>query len=246
MVTDPLHRLDCCVVTDGGGALVVVAPEVARDLDRAAVKLLAHGEAPKHTANGRIDLTYTGAAWSGPRAFAEAGVTPADIDYASIYGSFTITVLESLEDLGFCAKGDGGRMSGSLPAPAPRVNPEAKSYCDATADGRLLLPRCTDCGMVIWYTRGFCPECSGRAIDWCRASGRGVVYSYTVNRRGVGPYAEAGAYVIAYVELEEGPRVLTNIVDADFERLAVGDAVEAVFHDTGEGTALVRFRPVAA
>jgi acetyl-CoA C-acetyltransferase len=108
MVSDPLHRLDCCVVTDGGGAIVVVSPEVARDLERRSVKVLGHGEAPKHTDNGRIDLTHTGAVWSGPRAFEEAGVTPADIDYASIYDSFTITVLETIEDLGFCEKGKGG------------------------------------------------------------------------------------------------------------------------------------------
>jgi acetyl-CoA C-acetyltransferase len=119
MVCDPLHRLDCCVVTDGGGALVVVAPDVARELERTSVKLLGHGEAPKHTANGRIDLTYSGAAWSGPRAFGEAGVTPADVDYASIYDSFTITVLMAIEDLGFCEKGAGGRFvaDGALVAP---------------------------------------------------------------------------------------------------------------------------------
>src|SRR3546814_10361490 len=82
--------------------------EVARDLERRSVKVLGHGEAPKHTDNGRIDLTHTGAVWSGPRAFEEAGVTPADIDYASIYDSFTITVLETIEDLGFCEKCKGG------------------------------------------------------------------------------------------------------------------------------------------
>jgi acetyl-CoA C-acetyltransferase len=119
MVADPLHRLDCCVVTDGGGALVVVSPAVARDLRRRSVKILGQGEAVKHTDNGRVDLTYTAAVWSGPAAFAEAGITPADIDYASIYDSFTITVLESLEDLGFCAKGEGGRFvaDGALRAP---------------------------------------------------------------------------------------------------------------------------------
>src|SRR3546814_6100397 len=104
MVSDPLHRLYCCVVTDGSGAIVVVSPEVARDLERRSVKVLGHGEAPKHTDNGRIDLTHTGAVWSGPRAFEEAGVTPADIDYASIYDSFTITVLETIEDLGLDRK----------------------------------------------------------------------------------------------------------------------------------------------
>jgi acetyl-CoA C-acetyltransferase len=119
MISDPLHRLDCCVVTDGGGALIVTSPEVAASLPRQTVKVLGHGESPKLTANGRIDLTHTGAVWSGPRAFEEAGVTPADIDYASIYDSFTITVLQAIEDLGFCEKGKGGAFvaDGSLLAP---------------------------------------------------------------------------------------------------------------------------------
>lgn len=108
LIADPLHRLDCCVITDGGGAVVVVSPEVAADLERHCVPILGGGEAPKGTDNGRIDLTHTGAVWSGPLAFAEAGVTPADIDYASIYDSFTITVLQTIEDLGFCEKGKGG------------------------------------------------------------------------------------------------------------------------------------------
>jgi acetyl-CoA C-acetyltransferase len=108
LVADPLHRLDCCVITDGGGALVVVRPEIARSLRRPLVRLLGAGEAVKGALGGDVDLTYTGAAWSGPIAFAEAGVTPADVQYASIYDSFTITVLMQLEDLGFCPKGRGG------------------------------------------------------------------------------------------------------------------------------------------
>jgi acetyl-CoA C-acetyltransferase len=108
MISDPLHRLDCCVITDGGGAIVVTSPEVARRLSRPRVRLLGAGEAPKHQSGGRIDLTYSAAVWSGPAAFAEAGVTPADITYVSIYDSFTITVLMTLEDLGFCPKGRGG------------------------------------------------------------------------------------------------------------------------------------------
>ena len=110
IITDPLHRLDCCVISDGGGAVVVVAPEIARSLKRPRVRLLGAGEALKLQMGGKVDLTYTGAVWSGPRAFAEAGVTPADIKYASIYDSFTITVLMTLEDLGFCEKGQGGKF----------------------------------------------------------------------------------------------------------------------------------------
>ncbi|WP_445486996.1 thiolase domain-containing protein [Rhodopseudomonas sp. RCAM05734] len=110
MISDPLRRLDCCVVSDGGGALIVVRPEIARSLKRPVVNVLGTGEAIKGQQNGQVDLTWSGAALSGPRAFEEAAVKPADIQYASIYDSFTITVLMQLEDLGFCAKGQGGRF----------------------------------------------------------------------------------------------------------------------------------------
>ena len=110
MIADPLHRLDCCVITDGGGALVVVSPDVARRLARPRIKIRGAGESPKHQMGGKVDLTYTGAVRSGPAAFAEAGVKPSDIKYVSIYDSFTITVLMTLEDLGFCPKGQGGKL----------------------------------------------------------------------------------------------------------------------------------------
>lgn len=134
MVSSPLHRLDCCVVTDGGGACVVVSPEVARDLERPSVKILAQAETAKHADNGRIDLTYTGAAWTGPRAFEEAGLGPADVDYASIYDSFTITVIETIEDLGFCEKGKGGHfvLDGGLTAPHGKLpfNTDGGGLCN--------------------------------------------------------------------------------------------------------------------
>jgi acetyl-CoA C-acetyltransferase len=134
IVSDPLHRLDCCVITDGGGALIVVSPEVAASLDRTCVKILGHGEATKLTNTGPVDVTYTGAVWSGPAAFTEAGVSHADIDYASIYDSFTITVLETIEDLGFCGKGQGGRfvLDGALQAPHGRLpfNTDGGGLCN--------------------------------------------------------------------------------------------------------------------
>jgi acetyl-CoA C-acetyltransferase len=110
MIADPLHRLDCCVISDGGGAVIVVRPEIARSLKRPLVKLIGAGESVKGQLGGDVDLTYTGAARSGAAAFHEAGVKPSDIQYASIYDSFTITVLIQLEDLGFCEKGQGGRF----------------------------------------------------------------------------------------------------------------------------------------
>jgi acetyl-CoA C-acetyltransferase len=110
IIADPLHRLDCCVITDGGGAIVVVAPEIAAKLKRPKVKLLGAGEFIKTQMGGKVDLTYSGARFSGKAAFDEAGVKPADIKFAAIYDSFTITVLMQLEDLGFCEKGKGGKF----------------------------------------------------------------------------------------------------------------------------------------
>ncbi|WP_261567226.1 thiolase domain-containing protein [Frankia gtarii] len=119
MVSSPLHRLDCCVVTDGGGALVLVNEDIARGLDRRCVKVLGHGEAIEHSHGGWQDITVTGAVRSGRDAFEEARVTPADVDYVGLYDSFTITALLAIEDLGFCAKGEGGRfvLDGALHAP---------------------------------------------------------------------------------------------------------------------------------
>ena len=110
LIADPLHRLDCCVVSDGGGAVILARPEIAKSLKRPLVKVMGVGESPRGQNGGRVDLTTSGAAWSGPTAFSEAGVKPSDIQYVSIYDSFTITVLMQLEDLGFCKKGEGGRF----------------------------------------------------------------------------------------------------------------------------------------
>ena len=132
-----------------------------------------------------------------------------------------------------------------LPAPAPVVLPEVKTFWDATAEGRLLLPRCEDCQAVIWYPRPFCPACGSLRVTWFEASGRGTVYSFTVNRRGTADlpeYRQVGPYVLAYVELEEGPRVMTNIVDCDPDSVRIGQPVAVVFHDTGSVAALPRFR----
>jgi uncharacterized OB-fold protein len=130
----------------------------------------------------------------------------------------------------------------TLPAPPPQINAETKRFWDATAEQKLVLPKCSHCGTVIWYPREFCPECNSFDVSWFEASGRGTVYSYTVNRRGQGDYRDL-AYVVAYVELEEGPRVLTNIVDCDPSTVSVGQAVQVVFHQTSNGAALPRFRP---
>ena len=109
IIADPLHLLECCMISDGGGAVVIASPEVARDTKHAPVWLLAGSEATQYRQNGG-DITTTAAAQSGPVAFEAAGVRPDEIDIAMIYDSFSITVLAILEDLGFCPKGEGGRF----------------------------------------------------------------------------------------------------------------------------------------
>jgi acetyl-CoA C-acetyltransferase len=110
LISDPLHRLDCCVISDGGGALIVARPEIARSMKRPLVRIIGAAETVRGQGGGEVDLTRSGAVFTGPAAFEEAGVTPGDVKYASIYDSFTITVLIQLEDLGFCPKGRGGRF----------------------------------------------------------------------------------------------------------------------------------------
>jgi uncharacterized OB-fold protein len=130
----------------------------------------------------------------------------------------------------------------TLPAPAPIINVETKPYWDATTEGRLMVVRCKACSTVIWYPRAFCPECNSFDVEWIQASGKGTIYSYTVNRRGQADYRDL-TYVLAYVQLEEGPRMLTNIVDCDPDSVKVGQAVEVVFHKTSAEASLPRFRP---
>jgi uncharacterized OB-fold protein len=135
-----------------------------------------------------------------------------------------------------------------LPVPAVPEAPELAPYWAAAAAGRLILPRCRQCAFVIWYPRTFCPACGGADVEWIDSPGLGTVYSCTVTRHGPGRYKDVGPYVLAYVELDEGPRVLTNIVDCVPEQVAIGQRVAAVFDQAdpeGQGlAALLRFRLV--
>ena len=127
MIADPLHLLECCMISDGGGAVVIAAPEVARNCNKTPVWILGSGEATKYPQSG-ADMTTSAAAQSAPIAYSEAGVKPAEIDIAMIYDSFSITVLTILEDLGFCKKGEGGawveggRLRFDRPSEGPALN----------------------------------------------------------------------------------------------------------------------------
>jgi len=134
-------------------------------------------------------------------------------------------------------------MAIPLPVPAPARTPENDRFWNATADGHLLLAQCDECATVIWYPRALCQTCGSPSVSWIEASGQGVVYSFTVVHRNSGPFGGAVPYVLAYVELAEGPRVLTNVVGCDPETVHIGQPVRVAFFDTGEGSALYRFEP---
>lgn len=110
LVAPPLRRMDCCVISDGGGAIVVVSPAIARSLKNPLIRVIGSGHTVYGQHAGYGNMTKSGAAVSGPIAFNEAGVTAQDFKYASIYDNFTIMVLMQLEDLGFCKKGEGGKF----------------------------------------------------------------------------------------------------------------------------------------
>lgn len=145
MVSDPLSALDCCLVTDGGGALVLVRRERARDFPRPPVYVLGAAPATWHREIASMpDLTVTAASESGRRAFAMAGLSPRDVDVVELYDAFTINTLLFLEDLGFCAKGEGGAFvrdgriapGGALPV---NTNGGGLSCCHPGMYGMFLL-----------------------------------------------------------------------------------------------------------
>jgi uncharacterized OB-fold protein len=114
---------------------------------------------------------------------------------------------------------------------------------EGLAEHRLELPRCTDCGTLVWYPRARCPHCMSENLAWEELSGTGTVYSYTVNHRGQGEYAGSAPLVIAYVELAEGPRVLSHVDVDDPDSLRVGTPVRLGQGLTEDGHVRLRFEP---
>lgn len=135
VVSSPLHALDCCLITDGGGAVIMTSVERAWDLRKPVVGVLGHGQVDTNTSMSQVsDLTAIGASVSGKRAYGMAGVGPADIDVLELYDSFTITVLLNLEALGFCERGESGAfVEGGRIAPGGKIPMNTSggglSYC---------------------------------------------------------------------------------------------------------------------
>ena len=164
VVSSPLHLLDCCMISDGGGAVVVTSAERARDLKKKPVHLLGAAEACYHTSAGVRDLTNAAAKQSGPKALERAGVAHKDINMAMIYDSFTITVLVTLESLGFCKKGEGGAfvqngrigLGGALP-----INTDGGGLSSNHPGMRGIF-------LVIEATKQLRGECGDRQVKDCK------------------------------------------------------------------------------
>jgi uncharacterized protein len=116
----------------------------------------------------------------------------------------------------------------------PVMNPGDEIYFAAAKEGRLLVKRCPNCGKSHHYPRAMCPFCWSDAVEWTEASGKGTIYTYSIMRRGT-------PYCIAYVGLQEGPRIMSNIVDCDLEKIRIGQQVQVVFKPTEGGWAIPMF-----
>jgi uncharacterized protein len=121
--------------------------------------------------------------------------------------------------------------------PSPVASVETQAFCDAARQGRFTVPTCRACGKAHWYPRAICPFCDSEKIEWRHASGKGAIYTFSVMRRAKEPY------VIAYVTLAEGPTMMTNIVDCDFDALRIDQPVTVVFKDTENGPPMPMFKP---
>ena len=139
-------------------------------------------------------------------------------------------------------------MEPDRPLPQP-ITPEAKPYWEGLKEGRLMLPRCTACGHAFFYPRVVCPECQSRKITWIQATGKGRLHSFGIAHQSFNKaYKVAPPYVLAMVELEEGPRLLSNLIDvkADPAVVKCDMPVEVVFHKLSDEVTIPLFRPAGA
>jgi len=132
----------------------------------------------------------------------------------------------------------------TIPAlPVPHPDADSARFWAATLAGRLELPRCRSCGQLVWYPRRRCPGCHGDDLDWEVLSGLGTVYASTVVHRAPESFAGPVPYVVALVDLDEGARLMTNIVDCPPETVAIGMRVGVTFQRVSDQAALPLFAP---
>src|SRR5690606_176349 len=136
-------------------------------------------------------------------------------------------------------------MSQSLPIPI--VNPDSQAYWDGARENRLMIRKCKSCGKTHFMPRYLCPFCWSTELDWIEASGRGAVHSYTVIRRAPVPgFGAKTPYVVALIDLEEGPRMMANMLGPDALETRIGDQVEVCFEARGDHAKLPQFTRRAA
>lgn len=136
-------------------------------------------------------------------------------------------------------------MSEVLTRNIPVSTAETAEYWAGCARHELMIQRCMDCSTHQFYPRIMCTTCSGKSLEWVRASGRATVKSFTIVRRAVSEaYAAEVPYVVALVALAEGPTMMTNIIDCKVEEVRMSMPVEVVFDDWAEGVSIPKFRPV--
>ena len=137
--------------------------------------------------------------------------------------------------------------SKEIPKPLPEVTPVTQPFWEAAANRKLVMQRCRACQSWVWCPRPACVECGSETLEWTPLSGRGKVFAFTVIREVVGGalrgFANDIPYVAAWIDLEEGPRICSNVVQCLIEKVAIGMAVEVIFEEAGQGIFLPKFRP---
>ncbi|MBU0991020.1 MAG: Zn-ribbon domain-containing OB-fold protein [Proteobacteria bacterium] len=136
-------------------------------------------------------------------------------------------------------------MNQTYQKPIPEMQPWSKEYWKGTKQHKLLIQTCNECGAKIFYPRKFCPECWSKDLGWIEAKGTARVYSFTITRDMVEPkFMPDLPYVLAMVDLDEGIRMMTRIVECDHDKIRIGMDVEVVFEDISDDCALPMFRPI--
>jgi|SRR2546422_10242599 len=134
-----------------------------------------------------------------------------------------------------------------VPLPAPVANADSLPYWTAAREGRLLIRKCNVCGSLHFMPRYLCPVCWSDQLEWVQAKGTGSVHSFTVIRRAPAPaFAPRAPYIVALIDLDEGPRMIANVIGEDALAVRIGDRVKVTFEDRGEGAMLPQFNRVVA
>jgi uncharacterized OB-fold protein len=133
-------------------------------------------------------------------------------------------------------------MTGHITASMVQRDSDSRPYWEGLDRGELRIQRCLNCATAVFYPRAICPHCHSDQLEWITASGKGTIYTYTVAHQAFGPFAADVPFVVALVELDEGARMLSRIIDAPRERVTIGAAVSVTFLDVGEGLTLPYFR----